>query len=425
MTVKFGEMSASDKASLVCVALLPIASLAGNAAADLALVLNVVVFLATSGGDIKVYPRSWFLRLSFVFWAWILICSALSAFPSHSFQDSLPWIRFPLYAFALSHVLGAGIGKNRNYFLASAAIGTLIELSFMLYQFIYKRLDGMTLDPMQVRLNGTFGKLIAGWYILCFGLIVSLWAITYLRSSEVKPKMKLAIVGFSVLTTIGVVISGEIMSTITFFGIVVLFLLLRRPKELSKNIPLIVGFASIILVACLVVIFDQGLDNRLAIALRHRIPWTPESDYYLPLKAGYEIAANNLWFGVGPKNTFSYCAMLKEQGTMEAVLNIHATQCPWHPHNLYIQIAAETGLIGLALFSVLACYILVQSLRHFWTNNVNDNIPLAMTLVLFFPIQTYSQAFGQSKNFYFWSMIGFALYLIRSERRIGIQNDRL
>jgi len=74
---------------------------------------------------------------------------------------------------------------------------------------------------------------------------------------------------------------------------------------------------------------------------------------------------------------------------------------------------------------VLAGYILVQSFRHFWRDATLNNLPLAITLVLFFPIQTYSQAFGQSKNFFFWTMIGFSLYLIRTQLKASDQSERL
>jgi len=423
VTNRFGEISQITK--LIILALLPIAALFGNAPADIGLVLIVLIYLATTPNALKGVVKSHFLQISLIFWLWALFCSAISFFPKHSFQDSLPWIRFPLYAYVLSLLLLEKNGRNFKIFLSSAALGTLIEISVMAYQFIVHRLPGATINPGAARLTGTFERLMAGWYIVCFGLIVTLWCLNTLRNTKVTPISAIGMVAFSVLTAVGMLSSGEMINSIAFIGIVTLALLFRRRTEYAKSAPVLLGLVIVLSALAIFVMMDPGLNSRVTTALEQRLPWLPGSDYYPPLKAGYEIAANNLFYGVGPKNTFTYCEMLKAQGLMDSVLNIPTTQCPWHPHNLYLQFAAETGLPGLFLFVVLAGYILVQSFRHFWRDATLNNLPLAITLVLFFPIQTYSQAFGQSKNFYFWTMVGFSLYLIRTQFKASEQSERL
>jgi O-antigen ligase len=95
-------------------------------------------------------------------------------------------------------------------------------------------------------------------------------------------------------------------------------------------------------------------------------------------------------------------------------------ECPWHPHNLYLQIAAETGLIGLILFCLISIYLGASAVSSYWKSHDKNNIASAIILIALFPIQTYSQAFGQSRNFYLWTVIGFALSIIRSQK---IKND--
>ena len=416
MPLNFHQMSAVDKLGLVTLALLPIVSLAGNAAADVVLVVNVVLFLTVSTENFKSFTQSSFLRLSFAFWVWILICSAVSAFPSHSFQDSLPWIRFPLYAFALSHLLDKNSGRNLNYFIGAAILGTLIELAFMFHEYLFIRGE-------LARLHGTFGKLIAGWYLTCLSLIAIFWCLEKLRHGIVSLRIGIVICLFTAAVGYGVIISGEIMSTLFFFGSLSLYFLVRNSYSLKTLSVMTSGLIVLVAGGIIVSVRDPLLQERLIHSITTRLPWMPSSDYNLPWTTGVTMAIENPLFGVGPKNFNLYCLSLKQAGTLEALLGV--SECQWHPHNLYLQLADETGLYGLVIFTLIAAYLIRLAYRHSKANRWTSNVPLIVMAVIFFPIQTYSQAFGQSKNFYLWTLIGFALFLIRQQLKERGSDERL
>jgi len=408
--------SLQSKVLFALTALLPIASLFGNAAADISLVVTILVFAATSHTKLRSFLQSKLLQISVVFWLWILFCSAISTFPSHSFQDSLPWIRFPLYALTLSYLLDKKAGRYLSVFIGAAILGTLIELSFMLYEYSYVRGE-------VARLHGTFGKLIAGWYLTCFGLIAVFWCFEKLKNGILDHRMRIAAGLFTVVVSYGVIITGEIMSTLFFFGSLFLYVVIRKSYSL-KSIS-VIGLGLVILLGCgaLVSLKDPILQERLIHSITTRLPWMPSSDYNLPWTTGVTMAIENPLFGVGPKNFNLYCLHLQQSGSLGAILRV--TECQWHPHNLYLQIADETGIFGLILFACLAAYLVRSAYRHSKNNLWKNNIPLVMMMVIFFPIQTYSQAFGQSKNFYLWTLIGFALFLIRQQLDDRDSNESL
>ena len=412
MPLNFSQMNTADKVSLVTVTLLPIAALAGNSVADIALVVNVVVLLAMSGENFKSFLQSTFLRLSFAFWGWILICSAVSAFPSHSFQDSLPWIRFPLYAFALSQFLTSKKSMHMRFFVGAAILGSLIEAGFLFREYALAALSDIP-NLNHVRLYGTFSKPIPGWYLVCFGLIGAMSALQLLKASNASRFQRFSAILFFIVTTLAVVLTGEVMNTAVYTAAILLFLFLR-PLQEWKNLVL-VGGGTVVIVAVLgsVIWLDPALHQRLMISAIKRLPWLASSDYNLAWTTGVTMAVENPLFGVGPKNFNLYCLSLKEAGSLEAILGI--TECQWHPHNLYLQIASESGIIGLLLFAVLSSYLFIIAYRHSVAALWQDNIPIILTFVLFFPIQTYSQAFGQSKNFFVWTVVGFILAKIREK----------
>ena len=388
------------------IALIPIMAMIGNAIADITLVLIILAFLATYWAQAKSFLGSRFLQLAFLFWAWMLFCSLISLFPSHSFQDSLPWIRFPLFAFALSYSLAADQGRAMRIFIAAAIFGTLVESGFLFRELIA--------DPHAIaRLHGTFNKLIPGWYMVCFGLISVLVVLQELRSKIASPWRRLAAIAFFIVTTTGVLITGEVMNTAVYLGTILIFLI-ARPFEGRRSLGVMIGgIVLVVLVLLAVVWFDPLLYERLMVSALKRLPWMASSDYHLPWTTGVTMAIENPFFGVGPKNFNLYCLSLKDAGTLETIL--HVSQCQWHPHNLYLQILAETGVLGLILFGLIAGYLGLLAYRQSLASRWADNIPLILVFVLFFPIQTYSQAFGQSKNFFVWTVIGFVLGKIRAE----------
>ena len=416
MPLQLKAMPLADKFTAACLGILPIVALLGNAAADIALALTVVVFLAISGSEIKTYSKSWMLRLSFVFWAWILICSALSMFPAHSFQDSLPWIRFPLYAFTLSVILARGRGTHIKIFISAAALGAIIEFGFMLHEYIYMR-------QAYPRLHGTFQKFTPGWYLVCFGLIAVLWLFQRLRTQKCQLRDWIVTGLVFVVTSYGMLISGEILNSLIFIVTIVLFFLIQKYHSPRRIIFVLLGVTIFLFIFGATVWFDAALHERVSMAIMTRLPWLSTSDYAPALNAGYRIAELNPIFGVGAKNTFAYCMALKEKGLVEDLLRI--SECPWHPHNLYLQVAGETGVIGLILFSMIALYIVTNAVLHFIREKTQNNLPIILASILFFPVQSYSQAFGQSKNFYFWTVVGFVLYLIRMQLRERGKDERL
>jgi O-antigen ligase len=394
----------NDKILLILVALVPLLSLVGNAVADITIVFLTLVFWVSTYSHWSTFTQSRFLQLSFLFWIWIVICSILSKFPLHSFQDSLPWIRFPLYAFALSQIFFSPKSIFWRVFLAAAIAGTVIEVSILTYEFIQSNFQ-------VARLYGTFSKFIPGWYLSCFGLIANLTLIQALRTKEQTIYINIMSLAFFVLTVFAILITGEIMSTVVFLGTISLFLV-ARPFEGKNSLIFIMGSAvTIISLLIAVVWINPPLYKRLLVSAFKRLPWMQTSDYHPPWTAGITTALENPFIGVGPKNFNLYCLNLKEAGIMENTL--HIDRCEWHPHNLYLQIFSETGIIGIILFGLIAATLFATAYRHSVLTRWKDNIPLILTFILFFPIQTYSQAFGQSKNFFFWTMIGFILAKIR------------
>ena len=382
--------------------LVPFLALAGNVAADGALVLTILIYFFTSEAPYLACLKERIFQLSLLFWIWILMMSAISATPQQSFQDSLPWIRFPLYAFSLSMILTTMERKNLKVCFYAACLATTIELGALFIEYFFIR------SPETTRLYGTFSKLIPGWYLACFGLLTGLIFLEIFLTQALKTNSSILGIFYVCMCSVGIFMTGEIMMMIFFFGTIAVFFstyILGKPK-IFLLILLLISFLSLIF------IFDDPLRSRILFAFEKRIPWYESSDYYPAWKMGLMTFIENPFFGVGPKNINSYCEGLKQTMTLTQTLGLE--QCLWHPHNLYLQIAAETGVIGLLIFIIIAGSLIIRAAKLKWSGG--SAIPLSILIISFFPIQTYSQAFGQSKNFFLWTTIGIALSFIYNHK---------
>ena len=71
-------------------------------------------------------------------------------------------------------------------------------------------------------------------------------------------------------------------------------------------------------------------------------------------KLAFELFKNSPVFGIGPKGFRHYCRDVD----YDPEIGI----CSTHPHNYLVQITAETGLIGLSLYSFMILFIIIKLL---------------------------------------------------------------
>ena len=112
--------------------------------------------------------------------------------------------------------------------------------------------------------------------------------------------------------------------------------------------------------------------------------------------------------GVGPSGTRNTCANL-DTNLPEWLPG--KNYCGNHPHNFYVQLFAETGIIGLILGCIMVGSIISSCFKARFEG---INCPMAATafvvpLAFFFPLQQFGSFFGQWGNLFTWFAIAFAV----------------
>ena len=105
-------------------------------------------------------------------------------------------------------------------------------------------------------------------------------------------------------------------------------------------------------------------------------------------------------------------------------LNINSAasmaRCSTHPHNFYIEILSETGLVGLVL---LLSFILTMFYKMFTRTILRKNNYLIAPIFcsffsIFWPIQTTGSFFSTWAGSFPWLVIGFSAFLIMKKEQI-------
>ena len=358
----------------------------------------------------------WFL-FALALWVWLLFTSLISDWPMDSLTHSAPWIRFPVFAAAFAYFVTYN-SETRERTLWGFAAGLVIMMGVLAVE----RYN----NPDAIRLYGTWNQHIkAGWFMLGYGLLVSVWVLD--RAKRTSEIWAIPIIAPIIAIT---VTTGEIYVTISLlFGICLVFLF----NHLGSWRKMLLMGVIVATPVTLVLALSDSMRERFVFGMQQRLPWLPSSDYYPAWMGGLRVGDMNPVVGVGADNFDRVCIL---PGMIE---KLDITICHSHPHQIYIQAYTEAGLIGLALFVLMVASILLKILPfskdnllgrfHTWMRkDIKTFSAQATTLVIvvLWPISTYSEAFGQHKNFFTWLAIGWAFALtqrFRNEKEAPLQKS--
>jgi len=108
-------------------------------------------------------------------------------------------------------------------------------------------------------------------------------------------------------------------------------------------------------------------------------------------------------FGIGPGNLRYLCT--------EVIADPNSVDCHPHPHNYYIQIAGEAGVVGLVTGVLFLGSIIwvcaIPAIRS--RDNVVVSTMWIVPFGLFWPIASTADFFGQWNNIFMWSAIAIAI----------------
>lgn len=422
-----------------CFVFLPFFLITGPFLSDLSIVIIGLIYILIYFHE-KLYltDKNKTIMLMFLFyWVFLIFSSLMSENIYLSLESSLFYFRFIFFVLGGLYVLKHNEDALKIFSIILLGV-YLIELIHGYYQFFLDR-------------EYYYGKrlsILLGDELILGSFLSRLFPLMFVLSLLLFKKNKIFLIFLSIiiiLTDTLVYISGE--RTAFFYLLIGVTLLILMSKEF-KLLRLGTFFISIIIIAYISLndeyvkdrmikqtindIFnaDQTISSNLNLnentitnsnkeiqnknmnLLFNKFHFFSPAHTELYSSSIHILSDNNYFYGVGPKLFRFHCKNKK-------YLDFNGpNSCSTHPHNTYIQLITEVGLMGFVPIILLFIYITFIVIKHiinilFKNNEILNNIEVGAYICIFitlWPIAPTGSFFNNWLNIIYYLPLIFLLY---------------
>ncbi len=350
----------------------------------------------------------WFI-CAILLWLTSLIAGLSGPYDTYSFSQGFVWIRFPIYAAAAQVWLGRDRDIRITMFI-SIFLGMMLMCLILILEIF--------IEGPKERLMWPYGDLVPGSYLAKVSLPV-FCVLIYTMTTNFNKESIFSL--FSILLSLFLVfMSGERGNfLIRFFsGILSIFSSKVKKVKIIKSLLLLLLF--IIASYFLISSFNKNLVDRYTNHFFKSVPLintTDKNPYWGAWRSGLQQGLSKPIIGLGPSSSRKHCIKMTEEDISWLP---GKNYCGNHSHNFYIQLFAETGLVGL-IFGILMFYFIFYtcySARKSHPSCPMSAIAYIIPLAFFFPLQQTGSFFGQWGNLFIWFPIGFCLAQVQNYKSI-------
>ena len=402
---------------LLCLFPITFVFLSGLAQIIIALVSIVMLYIV-------LYRKYFFFFKNIYFVCFLTFClyliarSLFSEDIIFSLNSSIFYFRYGIFSIAIYYILSYYPKKNLKYFFYFLFFTYFLLLFDGYFQSIFGfNLINMPL-PQVYRVSSFFGKeMILGSYLTrTFPLIIAVIYFVYKKNKYID----IYISSLILTNIIMVFLTGERSAFFLSFLFSFLFLIFTDIMSIKRKFLLLFCF---LFIFSITILTNERISHRYLIQTKDAFTKTlnenQKDTFYLftfdteaHYRSAFAMFKENILFGQGPKMFRKLCN--KEN------FNYNEWSCTTHPHNQYLELLAETGIVGFVFVFFLflkICLYFIKRFINFIKINKNqtsvDNIQLIfmcfgfITLWPFIPTGRFLSSTSSVLNFF---PIGFYLF---------------
>ena len=417
-------------------ALLPISFIAGNLIINLNIVILIISALILFGKDIFLLKYFFLDKILILFFFLILITGFhndisigidhrdFSHFRGYFYTTvkSILFLKYLLMYLVIKFLIEKEI-IDIKYFFISCTFSSIFVCFDIIFQFINgKDIFGFETDLSTRKLGGPFGdELIAGSYIQRFSLF-AFFSIPLFFKSNLNKFSFILVPTLLIIFFTGLILSGNRMPLVLFLLLLSLVIIFQ-----SQTRKFLLPFLTIISIVFFLAFkfnntvkinflnFYDQLSKMGEIVKSNNLSFQNSPQHFKEFQSFYGPWSSNKFIGGGIKNFRFYCH--KE----EYKINQSGFVCNMHPHNYYLEILTETGLIGFVIISIFFTLTLYYSLfkKYFTVSRLSANNLITPFIFLFiteiFPIKSTGSFFTTGNATYLFLILPILIGLVRKD----------
>lgn len=399
--------------NLILLCILPLAIIISPVLSETSIFLICILFLTIS------YLRNdWgflkdkIIKYLFIIYIFLLINLVFSENFYLSFLRNIFFIKYIFFIASIKHCINNK--KKFNIITILWSVIVIAAVANIYYQWVLgKDIFGFQ-DRDPLRFNGFFRKENASTFIGSF-LFISIF---FLFKKNNKNYTIIALISLIVL---GCFISGGRAPFLRILFSVVLILFLIN-LEFKKKI---ITFSIIILILTSILTLNEKTRIRYIYQLFNSTDqfsfkifkdnFVQTSPHYGHFVTAYNIFIDNKWLGIGNKNFRILCSNQKYATDGYQVFSYNRA-CSTHPHQIYLELLSEHGLIG-TLGILIPLLLIFYNFYKFYKKEENYLIlfPLCFLISNFLPLLPTGSFFSNSFQSLFWIVFGFTYLLYNNK----------
>ena len=417
------------------IAFIPASFIAGNTIINLNIMLLILSVFYLYGKEVFKINYLLLDKILIGFFLLILLTGALNDISFiikeawmpkfYTIMKSIAYVRYLILYIVLRFLVSKNILNFKFFFITCSFFSLFVALDIFIQFTFGKDIFGFTSTNLQYaggrHFSGPFGdEFIAGGYMQRFS-IFSFFILPFFFKERSKKYLYFLIPILFFIFLMAIIISGNRMPVILYIfclSLVVIFQKQTRKFFFPLLISFIVIFFIIFNTNSIVKTNFKNFYDQIAqsstVILNQDLKAENVPPYLKEFVSFYDTWRLNKYIGGGIK-TFRYYCHLRENIEKKSKF-----VCNMHPHNYYLEILTETGIIGFLLISIIFFQALNMSFvkKYFSNSKLKDNHIIVPFLFLFiteiFPLKSTGSFFTTGNATYFFLV--FALTIALSER---------